>query len=74
MKGNLYNHSLLAQVRDAKFTQEKFAEKLGITITTLSRMENGHSASYELIMRACQELDLDSSKIFYSSRQVSLAT
>jgi hypothetical protein len=36
-------------------------------------MENGRNASYELIMRACQALDLDSSKILYSSRRVSLA-
>lgn len=74
MKGNFYDHRLLARVREAKYTQDKFAEVLGITTVTLSRMENGHSASYELILKSCQALDLDSNKIFYSSRQISLAT
>jgi transcriptional regulator with XRE-family HTH domain len=73
MNGKLYNHRLLAAFREAKYTQEEFAEKLKISPVTLSRMENGHSASYELILRACQMLDLDSSKILYSSRKVSLA-
>lgn len=73
MKGNLYNHDLLATLREARFTQEVFAEKLGVNVVTLSRLENGHNASYELIMKACQLLDVDSSKIFYSSRQVSFA-
>jgi transcriptional regulator with XRE-family HTH domain len=74
MKGNLYNHQLLASIRDAKYTQERFAEMIGVTTITLSRMENGHGASYELILKACQALDIDSSKIFYSSRHLALAT
>lgn len=74
MKGNLYNFALLAQFRDAKYTQEEIAKMLDVTVTTVSRMENGQNASYELIGRACQALDIDSSKIFYSSRQVSFAT
>lgn len=73
MKGNLYNYKLLATVREAKYTQEKFAELLEVTIVTLSRLENGHNASYELIMKACQLLDIDSSKVFYSTRQLSFA-
>jgi transcriptional regulator with XRE-family HTH domain len=74
MNGSLYNHRLLADVRDARYTQEQFAEILGITVVTLSRMENGRNASYELILKACQHLDLDSSKIMYSSRNLTLAT
>ena len=73
MKGNLYDHKRLASMRESKYTQEKFAEILDITTVTLSRMENGHNASYELIVKACQKLDIDSAEIFYSSRQVSLA-
>jgi transcriptional regulator with XRE-family HTH domain len=73
MDGKFYNHRLLASVREARYTQEQFAERLKISPVTLSRMENGRNASYELIMRACQALDLDSSKILYSSRRVSLA-
>jgi transcriptional regulator with XRE-family HTH domain len=73
MNGKFYNHDLLARVREAKYTQEQFAEVLNISPITLSRLENGRNASYELILRACQALDLDSSKIFYSSRKVSLA-
>lgn len=74
MQGNLYNYKLLGSIREAKYTQEQFAEILNITVVTLSRMENGKNASYELILKACQHLDIDSSKIFYSSRQVSFAT
>lgn len=74
MQGNLYNFKLLAQIRDAKYTQEEFAEKLDVTLVTVSRMENGKSASYETILKACQILDIDSTKIFYSSRQLALAT
>lgn len=74
MKGDLYDYKKLATVREAKYTQEKFAEMLGVTVVTLSRLENGHNASYELILKACQLLDIDSSKIFYSSRQLSAVT
>jgi transcriptional regulator with XRE-family HTH domain len=74
MKGNLYDHRFLAKVREGKYTQEQFAEKLDVTVVTLSRLENGHNASYELILKACQLLDIDSSKVFYSSRQVAPAT
>jgi transcriptional regulator with XRE-family HTH domain len=73
MNGNLYNYKLIGSIRNAKYTQDEFAKLLNITVVTLSRLENGHSASYELIMKACQLLDIDSSKIFYSSRQVSLS-
>lgn len=74
MNGSLYNHRLLADVREAKYTQEQFAEILDVSVVTLSRMENGRNASYELILKACQLLDLDSSKILYSSRTLTLAT
>jgi DNA-binding XRE family transcriptional regulator len=70
MKGDLYDHKFLAKVRESKHTQEEFAKLLKVNVVTLSRMENGHSASYELVMRACRVLDIDSSKIFYSSRQL----
>lgn len=73
MKGNLYDHKRLATVRESKHTQEAFAEMLDVSVVTLSRIENGHSASYELILKACQLLDIDSSKIFYSSRRLSHA-
>lgn len=72
MKGNLYDYKKLATVRDAKHTQEEFAEMLGITVVTLSRIENGHNASYEILIKMCQLLDIDSAKIFYSTRQLSL--
>ena len=73
MKGSNYDFKTLADIRQLKYTQQVFAEKLGVTIVTLSRMENGHSASYELIMKVCQLLDIDSNKIFYSNRQLAVA-
>lgn len=69
MKGNLYDFKKLASIREARYTQEKFAEMLDVSVVTLSRVENGHNASYELILKCCQLLDIDSNKIFYSSRQ-----
>ncbi len=71
MQGNLYNFRQLASVREKKYTQEEFAKILEITVVTLSRMENGHNASYELILKACQKLDIDSGEILYSSRHIS---
>lgn len=70
MNGNLYNFKLLAQIREAKYTQTEFAKLMDINVITLSRIENGHSASHEAIIKMCQLLDIDSTKIFYSSRQV----
>ena len=72
MKGNLYNYRKLATIRESKYTQEKFAEIIGITAITLSRIENGHNASYEILIKICQVLDIDSNKIFYSTRQLAL--
>ena len=74
MKGDFYDFKKLATIREAKYTQEKFAKLLETTVITVSRLENGHNASYELIMKACQLLDIDSNKIFYSSRQLSVVT
>lgn len=74
MNGTLYDFKRLAGLRQAQFTQDKFAEQLNINIVTLSRLENGHNASHELILRACQLLDVDSNEIFYSSRNIIVAT
>ena len=74
MKGHLYDYQFIAQVRDAKYTQAEFSKLLKVNIVTLSRLENGHTASYELIMRACQMLDIDSAKIFHSSRKDAVMT
>lgn len=74
MNGTFYDYKRLASARDLKHTQEEFAGILGIGVIQLSRMENGHSASYETIVKACQLLDIDSSKILYSSKQVPALT
>ena len=74
MKGNLYDHEKLAKLRSERYTQEQFADMLGINKVSLSRIENGNNGSYEIIMRICQKLDVDSRDIFYSSKNVSLET
>ncbi|MGD9564483.1 MAG: helix-turn-helix domain-containing protein [Pyrinomonadaceae bacterium] len=74
MNGTYYDYQLLATIRNAKYTQEEFAKMLDVTIPTLSRIENGRNASYEIIVKICQLLDIDSAKVFYSSRKVSLVT
>ncbi len=74
MNGNLYDFKRLASTRELKYTQEEFAKLLGINKITLSRIENGHNASYETILKACQLLDIDSSKIVYSSKQLPAVT
>jgi transcriptional regulator with XRE-family HTH domain len=73
MDGKFYDHNFLKKVRSAKHTQEDFAEQLGINTITLSRLENGRGGSYDLIIRVCRALDLDSAKVFYSSRDIELA-
>lgn len=68
MRREQYDFKRLAAVREAKFRQEDFAQMLKVTVVTLSRMENGHNASYELIFKACKLLDLDSSEVIYSTK------
>lgn len=70
MNGQYYDYEKLAAERRAKFTQEQFAKALGITVTSLSRIENGHSASYLNLVKACHLLDLDSQEVLYSSRKL----
>lgn len=74
MKGDSYNFKKIAEKRKAHYTQEKFAEKLGVTVQTLSRLENGHIASYQLIVDACRHLEIDSGTILYSSTELSLSS
>lgn len=73
MNGNFYDYKKISEVREAKVKQDKLAEKLGVSPITLSRLENGKNASYELIIQVCKELEIDSKEIFYSSNSVSLA-
>ena len=74
MTGNLYDHRRLAALREEKgFSQQYLADKLGVNKVTFSRVENGHNVSYELLLRLCQLLDVDSSEILYSSRDVEIA-
>lgn len=73
MNGRYYDFKRLASVREAKMTQDTFAQRLGVHVVTVSRMENGRNASHELLLRACEVLDIDSAKIIYSSRQLATA-
>ena len=49
MNSEHYYHEKLARIRRQIGRQEQVAEKLGITVTQLSRAENGKSASFELL-------------------------
>lgn len=49
MNNSHYDPEKLAKIRRQIGTQEEVAEKVGVTITQLSRAENGKSASYELL-------------------------
>ena len=44
-----YDPGKLAAIRKSVGTQKTVSNKLGYTITQLSRAENGKSASYELL-------------------------
>lgn len=72
MKGNLFDHEKLARLRKEKYSQKVFADLVPIDTVSLSRIENGHSGSYEVILRICQLLGVDSKDIFYSSNDVVL--
>ncbi len=70
MDGTQYDFRKLAAVRSASYTQVEFAKLVRVHVVTLNRVENGHNASFELITKICQLLDIDSSRILYSSKQI----
>lgn len=72
MNGNFYDYKKLSKIREGKIKQDKLAEKLGVSPITLSRLENGKNASYELIIQVCKELEVDSKDVLYSSNSPSL--
>lgn len=53
MDKNHYDFHELAKIRKSVGTQEEVAETLGVTTVTLSRAENGKSASFELLSAIC---------------------
>jgi DNA-binding XRE family transcriptional regulator len=70
MNGTHYDFKKLASVRERKYTQEEFAKLLGVHVVTLSRVENGHAASFELINKICKLLDINSKTVFRSGQPV----
>ncbi|MFJ5716511.1 helix-turn-helix transcriptional regulator [Neobacillus sp. NPDC093127] len=45
------------KIKDQRFTQRKFAEKIGVTNSTLSLIVNGKNLpSFEVVYRICKEL------------------
>lgn len=59
MNGSHYDFRKLASARSAIYTQEEFAKLVGVHPVSWSRVENGHSASFEVIARACSLLGID---------------
>lgn len=52
MDGTKYNYEKVARLRrEAGLTQEQLAEALGVTNVTISRVETGVAASFELLAR-----------------------
>ena len=55
----LYDPEPLARARRRQYaSQAKFAERLGVTRNTVSRLENATDFSIPLLKRACGELGL----------------
>lgn len=60
MNASHYNSAKLALAREQKqLTQKNIAEKLGVTEMTVYRAEKGINASYELLVKFCELVDLD---------------
>lgn len=73
MNGTHYDFKKLAKHRADVMTQDALAERLGVSFVTISRLENGHGASYELLFRACAEIGLDIKDILHSSKNFCIA-
>lgn len=59
MNGEHYDFETLATTRSASYSQEEFARLLGIHPVSWNRVENGRSASFEVLLKACNLLKLD---------------
>ena len=61
-----YRHELIKRAREkGDYTVIWLAAQAGVSTMQWWRLENGRSASLELVMRACELLDLDWRKIIY---------
>jgi transcriptional regulator with XRE-family HTH domain len=67
MDARFYDHAKVAKLReDAGLTQELLADELGVTPITISRVENGHSASPDLLARIARRFGKNLADILYS--------
>lgn len=67
MNSTHYDHQKLADIRRTVGTQEHVAEKVGVTVTQLSRAENGKSASYELLFSIAALANADVKQVLKTS-------
>lgn len=67
MDGRFYDHAKVAKLRsDAGMTQEQLADELEVTPITISRVENGHSASPDLLARIARRFGKNLADLLYS--------
>ncbi len=66
MDARFYDAEKVAKVREeAGLTQEQLAEEVGVTSITISRVENGRSASPELLARIAERFGVQLSDFLY---------
>ena len=65
MTSNHYNHERLREIRMQRFTQEQIARLVGVNVKTISRVETGKSASFELLSRIMRECGRPVKEIIY---------
>jgi DNA-binding XRE family transcriptional regulator len=63
MNGEHYDAKAIESARRARGSRREVAEIIDVKEMTLFRVEKGHSASYELILKLCREFDLDPRKV-----------
>lgn len=71
MNNNHYDPEKLANIRRKVGTQEEVAEKVGVTVTQISRAENGKSASYELLSAITELANADVLDVLKSNQKFS---
>ncbi len=70
MNSEHYDEEKLGKLRRQIGTQEEVADKLGITVTQLSRAENGKSASFELLSAITKLANADVLSVLKSNQNI----
>lgn len=72
MDARHYNPQILVNLRESKsLTQEDVASRLNVTRETVSRVETGRNASYDLLCYYAQLLEVPVTSFLYAKPSIS---